>query len=248
MELIKIETSSEGIKTVNARDLHSFLEIGKDFSTWVKGRIEQYDFEENIDYMVLKSIPQNGGTAIDYHLTLDMAKELSMVERNDKGRQARKYFIECEKKLIKEPPKELTRLELIDMLRDTELKKLAVLEVNRRLNIKIEKDQPKIKFAESIRYSEGTVTIEEFAKILCKKGYQTGRNRLYRDMRDARLLLQNNLPYQQYLTYKWFEVDEYSFQDKNEKDRISKRTLITGKGQTRVWDRIKNNYQEIESK
>ncbi|WP_273755945.1 antA/AntB antirepressor family protein [Bartonella sp. MM73XJBT] len=97
----------ETVQTVNARELHVFLEIGKDFSTWIKDRIHQYKFEEGSDFIKTQDLrsPKLGSaksravTAIDYHLTLDMAKELSMVERNEKGRQARRYFIECEKKL-----------------------------------------------------------------------------------------------------------------------------------------------------
>ncbi len=79
------------VQTVNARDLHVFLEIGKDFSTWLKSRIEQYEFIENQDFVcspVLGSEGRGGHNRIDYHLTLDMAKELSMVERNEKGKQA----------------------------------------------------------------------------------------------------------------------------------------------------------------
>jgi len=97
MDLIEIE-ERDGVKTVNARELWDFLDVKRDFSTWIKNRIEQYGFMEGVDFTTTKSIPQNGGTVINYHLSLDMAKELSMVERNDKGRQARQYFIECEKK------------------------------------------------------------------------------------------------------------------------------------------------------
>jgi phage anti-repressor protein len=96
-----------GISTqlVDARELHTFLEVGKFFANWIKDRIKQYDFQENEDYFcVAKS--GNGGNKgfqpIEYHLTLDMAKELSMVERNKKGKQARRYFIECEKYLLSE--------------------------------------------------------------------------------------------------------------------------------------------------
>lgn len=100
-ELIRIGTSKGGKRTVNARELHEFLEVGKDFSTWIKGRILKYDFVENRDFIRVRSVPQNGGIVIDYHVTLDMAKELSMVERNEKGKQARQYFIECERRLKK---------------------------------------------------------------------------------------------------------------------------------------------------
>lgn len=112
-QIITIQTSSihdELVQTVNARDLHEFLESKQQFSHWIKDRIEKYNFIEEVDYIVLSSTLDkknyrenqqltNWKTAIEYHITLDMAKELSMVERNAKGKEARQYFIECEKKV-----------------------------------------------------------------------------------------------------------------------------------------------------
>jgi anti-repressor protein len=104
-EIIPINTDKIGdevLPTVDARKLHEFLDVGKDFSNWIKNRIEQYKFVENQDFLVFAHLgenPQGGRPSKDYHITLDMAKELAMVERNDKGREARKYFIECEKRL-----------------------------------------------------------------------------------------------------------------------------------------------------
>lgn len=93
--------NNEPVLLCNARDLHTFLGVGKRFASWITERIEQYGFVINQDYI---AISQNreigyGRGKIDYHLTLDTAKELAMVERNEKGRQIRRYFIECEKKL-----------------------------------------------------------------------------------------------------------------------------------------------------
>ncbi|HAH3118371.1 TPA: phage antirepressor Ant [Escherichia coli] len=93
--------SNEPTLLVNARDLHGFLEVGKDFSNWIRARLNEYGFVENLDYILfspnLAKTP--GRRRKDYHLTLDTAKELAMVERNEKGRQIRRYFIACEKKL-----------------------------------------------------------------------------------------------------------------------------------------------------
>lgn len=99
-----------GIKTVNARELHAKLAVGRDFSTWIKNRIEKYGFVEDMDYVAkpLQTLfPQNGEAQpcefadstnkIEYFLTLDMAKQLCMVENNETGVKFRKYFIECEK-------------------------------------------------------------------------------------------------------------------------------------------------------
>lgn len=103
--LIPLQSSviaDEQVQSVDARELHSFLEINRDFATWIKQRIDEYGFKENQDFT---NFPQNGGKirrgrpAIEYHITLDMAKELAMVERNERGREARRYFIECERQL-----------------------------------------------------------------------------------------------------------------------------------------------------
>lgn len=101
---------NNGKKAVSARDLHAFLESKQDFSTWIKNRIEKYDLVENVDYVTAPQIygTANGGhsTRLEYALTIDAAKELSMVEGNEKGKQARKYFIACEQKLKEIQPKQ----------------------------------------------------------------------------------------------------------------------------------------------
>lgn len=101
---IQVKNDGEGKQIVSARDLHEYLGVGRDFTTWIKERIEKYQFEENTDFTIVSSFHQNGGKGgrpkTDYVLRLDMAKELSMIENNDRGREARKYFIECEKKLF----------------------------------------------------------------------------------------------------------------------------------------------------
>lgn len=94
----------ESIQSVNARDLHAFLGVGKIFGAWVTDRIEQGGFTEQIDYVVcfpnLESDAGRGGNnKKDYFLSLDTAKHLAMMERNEKGKQARQYFIDCEKRL-----------------------------------------------------------------------------------------------------------------------------------------------------
>ncbi|WP_017196275.1 phage antirepressor Ant [Bartonella birtlesii] len=122
--LIKITEQTidqETVQAVNARELHTFLKVTSRFNDWIINRIKEYGFLENKDFvsftknLVKPNIsqenqdfvsftqkrvkPKGGRPSTEYHITLDMAKELSMVERNEKGRQARRYFIECEKKL-----------------------------------------------------------------------------------------------------------------------------------------------------
>lgn len=113
------DIDGESVTTVNARDLHVFLEVGKDFSNWIKDRITKYGFAEDVDYIVtfdspglanqltlkdvcspnLASKGRGGHNAKEYHLTLNMAKELAMLENNERGREVRRYFIRCEKDL-----------------------------------------------------------------------------------------------------------------------------------------------------
>ncbi len=99
------DISNESTLLCDARELHRHLEVGKHFASWIKERIAEYGFVENQDYVLISQIRETktgrGGDrrSKDYHLTLDTAKELAMVERNEKGRQVRRYFIECEKRL-----------------------------------------------------------------------------------------------------------------------------------------------------
>ena len=121
-ELIKITTNESGVNCVSARELHEGLEVEQRFNDWINRRIKKYGFEENTDYTCLtqKRVTQrtNGqkGTATekDYIITVDMAKELCMVENNDLGRKFRKYFIACEKKLQEmQQPKQMSDMEIL---------------------------------------------------------------------------------------------------------------------------------------
>lgn len=102
---------NEQIQLVDARVLHEFLEVDTHFKDWIARRISEYEFIENQDFILIaqkRATKGRGGDrrSKDYHITLDMAKELSMIERTEKGRQARKYFIACEKALLsKQLPK-----------------------------------------------------------------------------------------------------------------------------------------------
>ena len=109
-ELVPVNPGNIGgvtVSLVSAKKLHAFLGVGRDFTTWIKGRISQYGFTAGVDFTVVENLstPVSGSAkyrqqiAHDYLITIDMGKELAMVERNEKGRQIRRYFIECEKKL-----------------------------------------------------------------------------------------------------------------------------------------------------
>jgi anti-repressor protein len=99
-ELIPVYETDQGEHVVDGRELHQFLEIGKDFSTWIKDRLEKYDFEDGIDYtLTLTKIGERQNvTRHDYILKLDTAKEIAMVESNITGSKVRKYFIAVEKR------------------------------------------------------------------------------------------------------------------------------------------------------
>jgi phage anti-repressor protein len=105
---------NKDIQSVSGRKLHTFLKVGRDFTTWVKARIKQYGFTEGVDYLIVEdlSTPVSGSaksrqqTEHDYIISLDMGKELSMVERNEQGKAARRYFIDCEERLRRVAPEE----------------------------------------------------------------------------------------------------------------------------------------------
>lgn len=163
-ELIKI-TTNNGQQAVSARDLHKFLESKQDFSTWIKARIEKYGFIENQDYTTFHKIVERSKSN-EYALTFDSAKELSMVEGNAKGKQARQYFIECER-LAKSAPIKLPNIkELAQMLIASEEDKERLQIVNDLQTLALKEAQPKVKFCDEVLSSNSTYNTNLIAKEL----------------------------------------------------------------------------------
>jgi len=217
-ELITIENRN-GKESVNARELHEFLGNKRQFSDWIKQRVEQYGFIEGTDYTLISQICEtsSGGTVRkEYYISLDMAKELSMVENNEKGRQARQYFIECEKKL-----KNLTLEQMTLLVIEGQKKRLAELEQS------VQELKPKAEFADSVSDSSGSITFTDFARAV---GY--GRNRLFEFCRENKLIDKNNNPYQEYIDSGYFKSIE-RIKTVGGKSLPYFITMITGKGQ--VW-------------
>ena len=129
-ELIKIydekKIGDDEVNTVDARELHIFIESKQDFSTWIKGRIKTYGFAEGIDFIKFHSFVESySKPRTEYHLTIDMAKQLAMVERNKKGKEARLYFIACEKKL-REIETDKPKTAKIDFTEPEDIRKLRI--------------------------------------------------------------------------------------------------------------------------
>lgn len=171
-ELIKIETREDGSQAVSARELHGVLESKRDFSNWIKDRIEKYNLIENEDYCSFNKIVERetgASTRIEYALTIDTAKELAMVEGNDKGRQVRRYFIEAEKKL-KAISNAVPNIENLISDPAFGIKLLTELQKERaeteRLQIEVKVSAPKAEYYDKVLQSESTYTTEQIAKEL----------------------------------------------------------------------------------
>ena len=168
--LIPVNQSQVGddlVQTVNARELHAFLEVGKVFAAWIQERIEQFGFVENQDFIVISETgknPKGGRPSKEYFLALDMAKELSMVERNAKGKQARQYFIQCER--VAKSPNNNPMLVASTMNSD----QLALLmgEVKRREAVQRERD-------EAIR-TKACISSSREASVMAKLGHTKREN------------------------------------------------------------------------
>ena len=156
--LIPINRAS-GKPSVNARDLYAFLEVGKDFSTWIKDRIEQFGFSEGSDFSPISGESTGGRPSKEYTLSLDMAKELSMVERNDKGKQARQYFIECERVLREQPQRIPTHSEALRLAADA-------LELVDEQKQQLALVAPKVEAYDRLEEADGSLTITDSAKVL----------------------------------------------------------------------------------
>lgn len=203
-EIIKIEDHN-GKRAVNARELHDFLESKQEFANWIKNRIKQYGFVENQDFEVFDNFvrnPQGGRPAVEYALSIDMAKELSMVENNEKGRIARKYFIACEDKLkqgLLVMPNFSNPAEAARAWADQ-------YEHRQKLEAKAREDAPKVEFFESVAESKDAVEMKAVSSTL--NYVAVGRNKLFAILREQKVLQSNNIPYQKYIDAGYFRTIE----------------------------------------
>lgn len=171
-ELIPIllaDIGGEQIQTCNARELHKFLEVKARFNDWIANRIADFGFVEEQDFTVVEGgftknlVKPSGRPSKEYFLTISMAKELCMVERNAKGKEARLYFIECER-----VAKEATSFALPDFTNPAIAARewAKQYELRQALEHKVKQDAPKIDFAEAVTASDAEHTITEASKTL----------------------------------------------------------------------------------
>ena len=199
--LLPVQTT-DGVNTVNARSLHAVLGVGRDYSTWFKGRVAQYKFAEGVDFTALPQSgePANNGfqTAIEHHISLDMAKELAMVENNVAGRTARRYFIAAEKRLREVVELPQTYLEALEAHVISERKRLALEAEAKPLRLKAA-------FTDAVISTADTMDMATAAQKL-----DMGRNRLFSQLRHHRVLIGKgerwNLPYQTHIDAGHFVV------------------------------------------
>lgn len=234
-EIIKVSDRAIGsgeVQTVNARDLHAFLGCGEEFAHWIKQRIEQYGFVENQDFASYRENAQKGRPRIEYAVSLDMAKELSMVERNAKGKEARLYFLECERRA------KANVVDAAGLLSDPSKLRAALLsyvDENIALKGQVQVLAPKAAFHDAVVAATNAQTVQEVAKVL-----NMGPNRLFAFLRDEEMLMSGNLPYQQHIDAGHFRVVEKQF-TRNGETQTYTQTLITGKGLALIQKRINKN-------
>jgi anti-repressor protein len=181
VKIIDQDLNQEMTSTVNARELHGKLQVGKDFTNWIKGRINKYEFVQGVDFIHLTKTGEMKNVSI-YYLTVDMAKELSMIENNAIGRIARRYFIAMEKA---DKP-----ISIEDMLLEAHNKLKA-----ERLKLEksdFEKKQIYNEFVEKMKI-EGYRNFKDSADIIDIKGF--GRNTMLKFLRDKKWFTKTNRPY-----------------------------------------------------
>ncbi|WP_375641229.1 MULTISPECIES: antA/AntB antirepressor family protein [unclassified Bartonella] len=237
----------ETVQTVNARDLHAFLEVGKDFSTWIKYRINKYNLLENQDYLVFTNFGENlqgGRPSKDYHLTLSVAKELSMLENNKKGREARLYFIKCER-LLKQVAAPQIAASQVDYSKPE-----ALLGVLNHLQSQIEqKDHviaelaPKAEALDGLKRSDGLFGLIEAAKMLEVRpkdltNYLRQNDWVYRRAPGAPLL-----PYQDKIKKGFMDCPAITIQRPDGTEKVLPSTKITSRGLACLREQIHGGVQ-----
>lgn len=208
-ELLKISYEAEN-PTVSARELHDQLSIGTKFTTWFQ-RMTEYGFSENTDYKTcypnLGSENHGGQNMVDYQISVDMAKEICMIQRSPEGKRIRQYFIDLEK-AWNTPEQIFARaLKMADKtIEELKHNNALLLEDNVRM-------KPKEVFADAVATSQSTILIADLAKLLKQNGVDTGLKRLFEWLRANGYLIRRkgtdyNMPTQKSMELQLFQVKE----------------------------------------
>lgn len=245
----------DGKQAVNARELHEKLGNKKQFANWIQLRIEQYGFVENQDFEVFNQKVKNsngGRSRIEYALSLDMAKELCMVENNEKGRMIRKYFIEVEKKARTQNPFAIPQtysealLLAANQAKQIEKQQLALEQKKiendklvadgKRMDATIVRMKPKEVFTDAVAGSKGNCLVGEVAKLITQNGYKIGEKQFFAWLRDNGYLGKKgeryNIPNQQYMGKNpFFYIKRGVRQGNSGVLHTTSTTMLTPKGQ-----------------
>lgn len=219
-ELIKINYDTEQ-PTVSARELHEKLNIETPFKKWID-RMCEYGFEESKDFWTKMSESTGGRPSTEYKLTIDMAKQICMIQRTPEGRECRQYFIDLEKAW--------NTPELV-MARGLKAAQKMIAEQDKI----IERMRPKEIFADAVATSKQSILIGQLAKLICQNGHEIGQKRLFKWMRENGYLMKSgsdyNMPMQRYVEQGLFEIKESSIANPDGSTRLTRTTKVTGKGQ-----------------
>lgn len=210
---------------MSARELYKELNIAGRFSRWFE-QMSEYGFEENVDFTSVQNctVVNNGATRElqDYQITLDMAKEIAMLQRNEKGKEIRRKLIELEK-AWNSPEKVMARA--LDIAHKT----IA------NLQIENEEMKPKAIFADAVATSDTSILIGDLAKLIKQNGTDIGQKRLFERMRNDGYLIKTgtskNMPTQKAMEKGLFEVKERVISNPDGSTRITRTTKVTGQGQ-----------------
>lgn len=225
-ELIKINYESDR-PTVLARDLHEFLEVETPFNKWFS-RMCEYGFTDGADFQTFLSESTGGRPATDAQLTIDMAKEICMLQRNERGKQARQYFLQLEREW-NSPEAVMSRA-----LRMAEERLERFKTINANLSVQNAIMQPKAEYFDGLCDRESLTGVRETAKLLGMKQndfvkWLIDHKYIYRDKR-GRLM-----PYAEHVDSGLFTVKE-TYNDKT--DWTGVQMLITVKGKERFMRAI----------
>lgn len=238
-DLITVDYTNAERPTVLGRELHEKLEVDSNYTTWFK-RMCEYGFTEGKDFITcfpnLESENQHGGqNKIDHQLTIPMAKEICMLQRSEKGKQFRLYFISVEE-AWNTPEMVMKRaMQIADQAAEKARAKIM------ELTLQIQQDKPKTIFADAVAVSKTSILIGELAKLLKQNGVKTGQKRLFEWMRDNGYLIKRegsdrNMPTQRSMEMELFEIKETVISHPDGHTHIVKTPKVTGKGQIYFTD------------
>lgn len=252
-ELFNVNYQTDGTQTILASELHKFLGVETPFGKWIKRMIAVFEFEQGTDFWTFLAESTGGRPSYEFVISLDVAKEISMIQKTVRGKQARRYFIECEKRLRARQPTLPTSMsealyQAYQLAKEVE-EQQQQLEQAEHAKALLQRENEQIKplanYAAALETATTSLKVDDFANSLRQAGFETGGDRLRKWLKEKSYMKkQSNEPTNYAIERGFLEIKTSPFTKPNGQRDVSRTPLITAKGQRHIYSLFEQERAE----